>query len=259
MKKILPFFILAYTITWGFWILMVMANPQIKYFHLLGSWGPSLAAIILTYRSEGWMGLRTWWGNIFHIASTRWLVAAAVSPFILYYGSLYFSRFILGEQVIISSTFHSTEFAELGMLSVLTSIMFYGFGEQIGWRGYALPKLIENGYNNITASLVLSVFWAIWHGPLFFYHFSHYSEMSFALVMGWYFSLLLSSFLLTWIYNSSGKSVATVALFHGLIDVIVLMPTLNGTSAMIIINIVLMLAGGITLLTGSKLSSGKQT
>lgn len=255
MKKVLLFFALTYLVTWFFWIWMVVANPQIKYFHLLGALGPAISAIIFTYFSSDWEGFKKWWKDIFYIRSGKWLMIAITSPFFLYYGALFFSRFILGENVVISSYFHSIEFTELGMLSVITSIIFYGFGEQIGWRGYVLPKLIESGFNNIASSAILSVFWALWHMPLFFYSYSQYSEMSILTVMGWYFSLLLSSFLLTWIYNSSGKSVLVVAIFHGLIDVIVLMPNLDGTSAILIINIVLMLSGGATLLSGTKLSS----
>jgi membrane protease YdiL (CAAX protease family) len=255
MKKALKFFGLAYLITWAIWVPMVIVHPQLKYLHLIGTLGPALAAVILTYKSVGPVGLKKWWKNIFKIKSGVWLVAVFVFPLALYYGSLLVCRYLLGENVIISSNFHSIEFAELGMLSIITSVIFYGFGEQIGWRGYALPKLIERGYNNITASIILSIFWAFWHAPLFFYSFSSYNKMAIPMVAGWYISLLLSSFLLTWIYNKSGKSVLAVAIFHGMIDVIVMMPTLNGTTAMIIINVFLMIAGGLVLISDKNLAS----
>ena len=40
------------------------------------------------------------------------------------------------------------------------NIFFYGFGEEVGWRGFALPRL-QKKYNALTATAFLSVFWTI--------------------------------------------------------------------------------------------------
>ncbi len=49
---------------------------------------------------------------------------------------------------------------------VLISTFLQNMWEEIGWRGYALPKLQEK-YNAFYSSIVVSVFWAIWHWPHF--------------------------------------------------------------------------------------------
>ena len=45
-------------------------------------------------------------------------------------------------------------------------LVFSGpIGEEIGWRGFALPRLLEK-YSALSASLILGSVWAIWHLPL---------------------------------------------------------------------------------------------
>lgn len=41
------------------------------------------------------------------------------------------------------------------------------FGEELGWRGFALPRLLER-WNGLTAALVLGMIWGVWHLPAFF-------------------------------------------------------------------------------------------
>jgi hypothetical protein len=62
------------------------------------------------------------------------------------------------------------------------------------------------------------------------------------MIAGWYFSLLLSSYLLTWIWQSTGRSVLLVALFHGTVDIVVTTRASEGAIS-IAINMFLLLAG----------------
>ena len=62
----------------------------------------------------------------------------------------------------------SEEFAFLGLLPYwFANIVFYGFGEEVGWRGFALPRLKTGRRSALLAALVLSLFWAAWHVPMF--------------------------------------------------------------------------------------------
>jgi len=48
--------------------------------------------------------------------------------------------------------------------------------------------------------------------------------MGLAAVPGWFFSIVTGSILLTWLYNSTGGSVLIVAIFHGMLDIIISSP-----------------------------------
>jgi len=83
----------------------------------------------------------------------------------------------------------------------------YGIFEEIGWRGYALPKLQEK-YNPLTSTIILAFGWGIWHTPMFFY------RLSLDILFGWTYGLFIGAIILTFIYNSSGGSTFATILFH---------------------------------------------
>jgi membrane protease YdiL (CAAX protease family) len=46
-------------------------------------------------------------------------------------------------------------------------LIYDGLGEEIGWRGFALPQFQES-FGSLGGSIVVGVLWALWHLPLFF-------------------------------------------------------------------------------------------
>jgi membrane protease YdiL (CAAX protease family) len=113
---------------------------------------------------------------------------------------------------------NSREFAQFSALGFLAyNIVSFGFGEEVGWRGFALPRL-QTRHSALTASLWLTVGWALWHLPLFFYR-PGYTGMGAAGIAGRFFSLLTGAILLTWLYNQSQGSILVVAIFHATVDV----------------------------------------
>jgi membrane protease YdiL (CAAX protease family) len=100
---------------------------------------------------------------------------------------------------------------------VAYNVFTFGFGEETGWRGYALPRL-QKRYNRLTTNILLTLGWAVWHIPLFLYR-PGYSGMGLGAIIGWVFSLFAGTILLTWLYNGSRGSILIAALFHAMIDV----------------------------------------
>jgi membrane protease YdiL (CAAX protease family) len=103
--------------------------------------------------------------------------------------------------------------------AVLLWLLTCGLGEEIGWRGFALPRL-QRGQSALAASLILSLPWVVWHLPAFFYKETY---MSMGLAAGFpmlLISLMAAAVIFIWLYNSSRGSLVPVVVFHALFDLL---------------------------------------
>jgi membrane protease YdiL (CAAX protease family) len=98
---------------------------------------------------------------------------------------------------------------------ILVGLFHGGLDEELGWRGYALPRL-QARYGALTASLILGVLWACWHLPLWFFPDATQASLSFPVFLVGGVAL---SIILTWLYNSTGGSLLLVILAHTIYDV----------------------------------------
>jgi Type II CAAX prenyl endopeptidase Rce1-like len=115
--------------------------------------------------------------------------------------------------------FRVAEYPTFGPLSVLAAeVVCYGYGEESGWRGFAQARL-EARWGAARAVVVLSVLWALWHLPLLATN-ETYRAMGPLGLLGWYTSLLTGAALMAWLYRGARESVLVVAVFHGLLDVV---------------------------------------
>ena len=118
-------------------------------------------------------------------AAPVWHVVAWLGPFALFAIAVLVVRFVSGDTWQPRSFGRSLEYPHLPE-SVYwgASLLFYGWGEETGWRGFALPYL-QARYSAITSTLLVSVMWACWHIPLFSFcagPFSHGGGLSHRLV-----------------------------------------------------------------------------
>ena len=101
--------------------------------------------------------------------------------------------------------------------AVIVLLLLGSFGEEPGWRGYALPKLQE-GRSQIKAALLLTFFWWLWHLPSYWtlpYAMNAVQQYGFVSAYGIQFVVLLAlSILCSWVYNGSGGSTLMPILFH---------------------------------------------
>jgi membrane protease YdiL (CAAX protease family) len=93
--------------------------------------------------------------------------------------------------------------------------MIINSGEEIGWRGFALPKLQEWLKNPIYVSLILGIFWSVWHLPIYLVA----GQSSVPLPLFFFFTIGLS-FLYTILFNHTGDSLLSVLLLHASTDVV---------------------------------------
>lgn len=224
MKQLIAFFGLAYLISWVIWLPLyghafgLPHLPILPYHHALGGLGPLVASFLTTWIYQRSEGVKLLTKRCLQMQPLIYFAVALFSPFLLIAVATIINHFVGNSPINISGLLTSKEFPQFNLLSFfIYNLLFFGFGEEVGWRGFTLPRF-QQKWNALNASILLTVFWAIWHWPLFFYR-PGYTSMDIAGILGWVFSLLTGSVLLTWLYNSSRASILICAVFHSTIDI----------------------------------------
>jgi membrane protease YdiL (CAAX protease family) len=110
-----------------------------------------------------------------------------------------------------------TRLPAIGVFGVaVLAVVLNGFGEETGWRGFAVPALLPR-LGPLGAALVIAPVWALWHLPYFFLLDSYQSFNAFTII-GFLVGLAYGSVVLTWLYLGTGGSILAVAIWHGLFN-----------------------------------------
>ncbi|HEU5099255.1 MAG TPA: type II CAAX endopeptidase family protein [Roseiflexaceae bacterium] len=238
---LVAYFGLAYVISWAFEIPLAAAKqgwiqfPVPFAIHYLASFGPMLAALITAGMLEGRSGLRALFSGLLKWrVGLGWWLFSAFSPVVLFALSVLAMRTMGGAWPNLSLLGQVDYLPYLGIVgAVLLWLLTYGLGEEIGWRGFALPRL-QKQHSALTASLILSVFWAFWHTPAFLYR-DVYMAMGLAAGLPMLLiSVAAAAIIFTWIYNSTGGSLLMVVLFHAMFDFLLVSPAANQTTSAIL-------------------------
>jgi membrane protease YdiL (CAAX protease family) len=186
-----------------------------------------LAALITARLIYGREGLERLYRDMFKWrVGAIWWAIAVLGPVVALLLTALIVRLMGGPWPDWSLVTKVAEYPALGFLALLVAeILFYGYGEEVGWRGFALPHL-QKRYSALWASVILSVFWALWHLPLLITNES-YRQMNPLMLLGWYLSMLTGSILTTWLYNSTRGSLLLLALFHAVLDLAMINQALN--------------------------------
>jgi membrane protease YdiL (CAAX protease family) len=217
------FFVLAYAISWA-WVIPLAVTGQTVLqgdgwpTHFPSLIGPMLAAFIVT----GWTAARAGIGDLvtrmgrWRIGWRWWLAVASPLAFFIV---VLVTMAAAGANVPARSDFGRfsglpSSFGIVGITIVVTLVN--GFGEETGWRGYALPQL-QHRFGPIAASLVIAAAWAGWHIPQFFV-LDSYKSFSVAMLPIFVFGLTCGAIVWTWVYNRTG-SILAVAVWHGIYNV----------------------------------------
>lgn len=226
--ELAAFFLLTYLLSW--WAAPLMNGALLPH-------GPMFAALILAGLTEGRAGVRAFWNRLMHFRAGRWyLIGPAI---ILAYTIVgFFINLLAGATLV--------EVPRLLAMGVFLQLLFFGGQwEEPGWTGYALPRLEERFANRPhgvwIAALVLGIFRAIWHLPLFLYGKLYWFDIFF-------FSFAIQ-IIIAWLYHRSGKSVPAVMVFHFVSNVLgaIMSPVFAGAERMIFQALFMSLAGLVAL------------
>jgi membrane protease YdiL (CAAX protease family) len=95
------------------------------------------------------------------------------------------------------------------LLPQIVVILLIALGEEYGWRGYLLPRLMKR-FNVFYSAIILGVIWGLWHFPAYLIGTGTPEEMSFTLFLLW---VVLGTLFISWIYYYT-RSVLTSILAH---------------------------------------------
>jgi membrane protease YdiL (CAAX protease family) len=221
---------------------------------------PTLAAVVLTLSGEGLHGLRGLLGRLFvWRVNVRWYLFALLWPptislattavYVLSGGGVpnfsnppFLEVYPLPPELAAISPWPLLPFVFLQYV-LLSSPM----GEEIGWRGYALPRM-QSEWSALRASLVLGFLWGVWHLPLYLTAGHPISEEFF----GWFLlGIIADAILFTWLYNSTGGSLLLAVLFHASIAVTGLFLIPAEATPLLGLALEWIFVGGVIAVTGS--------
>lgn len=153
--RLVSFFVLAFLVSWPLFLLA--GATKVAWVTVVGLFGPAAAALIVAGFSQGRAGTSQLLGRflIWRI-SPFWFAFAILFPAASYAISSFLSPASSGAPTYSpSSQWYLIPLIFAGLFVVVV-------GEELGWRGYALP-LLQRRWNALVASLVLAVPWTIWH------------------------------------------------------------------------------------------------
>ena len=152
---LIAFFALAFALTW--------APTPVGVFMAAG---PLLAAVVITAVVDGRRGLRELWSRMIRWrVGWQWYAAALLVPLALALGTGGLNV-ALGAPGSVIGNLSISEAALLFALGLVVPV-FAPIGEEPGWRGFALPRLLV-GRSPLGATLILAPLVALWHVPLIF-------------------------------------------------------------------------------------------
>ena len=214
-RMVIMFFVLAYAIIWEV-LLPILVFPQrsnqLDFLLLIAAYAPFLAAIITTLVYEGRAGLWTWLKSVFkwRIPFVWYLIGGVLINFL--FVALHIGLYILlGGQIVLAGG-DPPWYSYLVTFPIIVLINFpfgSGLGEEAGWRGFALPKLLER-YSPAVASIILGVLWGLWHTPALLM--SSWEGSSQGLLLFVY--VIPLTMIMTWVYCRSHGSAIPVMLMH---------------------------------------------
>lgn len=130
----------------------------------LGVFAPAFVAVALTARHEGRSGVGALLGRLIQWrAGLGWYVFALTYMAAIKLTAAMIHRLATGEW----PRFGDEPLYLMVAATIGSTVLFGQAGEEVGWRGYALPRLAAR-FGLAGASVMLGIIWASWHLPLFF-------------------------------------------------------------------------------------------
>jgi membrane protease YdiL (CAAX protease family) len=247
---LVTFFLLVFILTWVVWVPRASGAPL----GVLGqawTWIPAIAALLAAALTGGRGALRELGSRLVRWrVGWQWYVVVILGP-------ATFSLAVAGIYTLFGGSWADAAPPAIlvGPLVVLPLFLVIltltdGLGEELAWRGFALPRLLTR-YNALAASLILGVIWALWHLPLLWTEGGPMYQLPVWLLL---LDVTAKAVLFTWVFLHTRGSVLIAMLFHGATNLFLVSPEVASTGDLglpvlamvgkwVLVGVVLLVAG----------------
>ena len=214
--SVLAFLVTTFVVGWSCWApvlaselrLLTLPGSVVATLVTVGLFSPSIGALTVTARRRGIDGLRDLIAQALHWrVGPQWYVLALLLPV---------SVRLIGLAVGVSPSAAFSDVLALGAwlsapLALLTvGLLSSPLGEEVGWRGYLLPRL-QRRVDPAAAAVAVGLITCAWHAPLFAMSFMPQSHLPYLLFC---VRTLAVAVIAAWLYNRTGSGLLVVILFH---------------------------------------------
>jgi membrane protease YdiL (CAAX protease family) len=208
------YFGLTYAITWGGSLLIAgptrlsgsaISSVQFILVLLMMLAGPSMAGLFVTAIVSGQEGLRELWARMSHWrVEGRWYAVALLTTPVVLLGVLYMLS------MLVSPAYRPG----FNLMFGITAGLLAGFFEEIGWSGFATPRLLQK-HSFLVTGLLLGAFWGVWHMMAGFMGGTPGQELFWLgeFLLFWVLTNTAYRVLMTWVYSKT-TSVLVAQIMH---------------------------------------------
>ncbi|MFL7794852.1 MAG: lysostaphin resistance A-like protein [Anaerolineae bacterium] len=227
-KPILSFFVLAYVISWAIWAPLVVYYYQSPFpvsltetpvplilLAFLGFFGPTFSALIVAGLEGGSGGVKkllSGWRR--WRVGVRWYLVILASQIVIQLAAtgLYIILFDVRPTITWSAWY--------GVFPMFLQAALIGgaIAEETGWRGYALPRLMQTK-SALTSSVIVGLVWGVWHFPISLIPGANFPvPLTPVLFVVFLFNVIFISIVMTWLFSNTKGSIFICYLYHALLN-----------------------------------------
>jgi membrane protease YdiL (CAAX protease family) len=227
-KEVILYVVLAYGLAWawsGFFLFPYLSDlltrsttptDMVERLGPVATLGTMLTPMIAAFIMRIFVSKEGVKGSLGLLRSPKYYLAALLVPAIFVTAVV----FLTTQAVVIPGGAPLGEFrwseatwsVYLMLLLIALPVTLFTFGEEYGWRGYLLPRLLPLG--EIRASVLIGVIWGVWHLPLILAGLNYPGVNVWLAIIIFTFVTVALSFTYTWFYVASSGSVLVAAVFH---------------------------------------------
>jgi membrane protease YdiL (CAAX protease family) len=226
---VLTYFALTFALSWGSWLLLtggapLRSDPRFMFIVLAAPVAPAIAGLLMTGLIAGRAGYRELLARLFRWrVQARWYGVALLPAPLVAIMTAVFLALSLRSAAFLPAIFTTADPVGL-LLPGVSGGFLVGLCEELGWTGFAIPRL-RLQYGILATGLLLGIVWGAWHTPLFLRSDSFAGALPLALLLLQLFSWLPAyRVLMVWAYDRTGSLLVAMLMHVSLTATSIILP-----------------------------------